>query len=86
MWLRKGPLAPHQKKNYNQPKTATSIRLKPEDCYTLMGWIVNLQNIGDLLSTQMESAQAVIGNQAAALQKYEEATGKQLWRPGPVGR
>ncbi len=63
---------------------AVSIRLKPEDCYTLMGWIVNLQNIGDLLSTQMESAQAVIGSQAAALEKYEEATGKKLWTPGPV--
>ncbi len=65
---------------------ATSIRIKPEDCYTLMGWIVNLQNIGDLLSTQMEAAQAVIGSQAEALEKYEEATGKKLWTPGPVGR
>ena len=68
----------------NQPKTATSIRLKPEDCYTLMGWIVNLQNIGDLLSTQMQAAQDVIGSQADALAKYEEATGKKLWTPGPV--
>ncbi len=66
------------------PSGATSIRIKPEDCYVLMGWIVNLQNIGDLLSTQMEAAQAVIGSQAAALEKYEEATGKKLWTPGPV--
>ncbi len=72
---------------WNDPNTVpVSIRIKPEDCYTLMGWIVNLQNIGDLLSTQMEAAQAVIGSQAAALEKYEEATGKKLWVPGPVGR
>ena len=67
-------------------KQATSIRIKPEDCYTLMGWIVNLQNIGDLLSTQLESATAVIASQAAALEKYANATGKKLWTPGPTGR
>ena len=65
-------------------KQATSIRIKPEDCYTLMGWIVNLQNIGDLLSTQIEAAQTVISNQKQALDLYEEKTNKKLWRPGPL--
>ena len=65
-------------------KQATSIRIKAEDCYTLMGWIVNLQNIGDLLSTQIEAAQTVISNQKQALDLYEEKTGKKLWTPGPL--
>ena len=72
---------------WNDPEVdAVSIRIKPEDCYVLMGWIVNLQNIGDLLSTQIQAAQDVIQSQADALAKYEEATGKKLWTPGPVGR
>ncbi|KKM39545.1 hypothetical protein LCGC14_1564240 [marine sediment metagenome] len=65
-------------------KEAPSIRLKAKDCFTLMGWIINLQNIGDLLSAQLQSAEATIGAQKVALDEYEEKTGRKLWTPGPV--
>ena len=63
---------------------SVSIRIKPEDCYTLMGWIINLQNIGDLLSERLNHAMSVIGSQEAALAEYEAKTGKKLWIPGPT--
>ena len=65
-------------------REATSIRLKANDRFTLMGWFVNLQNIGDLLSDQLQQAEQVIASQNVALDEYQEKTGKALWTPGPV--
>ena len=68
----------------SRAKNAKSIRIKAFEARILVDWIVTLQNIGDLQSQQLETAKAVIGSQAEALAKYGDATGKQLWTPGPV--
>lgn len=66
-------------------KNATSIRLKARDCWRLMTWLTTIQNVADMQQQRIEAADVVIASQADALAKYEEGTGKKLWRPGPMG-
>lgn len=57
---------------------APSIRLKAHDCWDFMTWITTIQNMTDMQQQKISYMEAVIGEQAQALQS------KKLWRPGPA--